>query len=336
MFWRNTASRRMNDDLFNLLTQDIGVNNVVLSESKPTKIAVIMTGQLARLELCTKIDNVILHNARAGRKVDLFILLDKNVDEIKQTSYKIDYSRMPYSKYDRHELVSYITRKVIDQHMEKMVKIYVRLEDPSMDTFILDRFPPVNDHGRAKNQVYTSSEKRFHNIMRTFNGIRDCSKWIQEVEYDQKYFYDLVVRMRDDTLALDTWTIDHTYMNIATFAKSGSADGLNDHNYVIDRKYIEVYRSFSEDYYFNKTLNQVFWGNPEHRILQIIASYRIPVRTLEFCNFPLINHRGMVVKDGTYSHWLLHYQYLKVFINECKYCDSCKSILESGVLAIGM
>lgn len=335
-FWRNTPSRRMHDDMFVLnMAKDVG-ENVAASTSLSSKmIAVMVTGQLSRLELVTKLDNIVLHNAKAGHKIDLFVLLDSNVGEIKQTSYQVDYTTMPYIKYNEHQLISYINQKIIDHHMEKMVKVYVILEAPSMDIFAVDELPPINDHGSVrKGQVRTPPKERFDNVMRTFNGIRDCTKWIQEKEYIQKLFYDLIVRLRDDTLALGNMTLDHRYMNIATFAKSGSADGFNDHNYVMDRKYIEIYRSFSEDYYLNKTLNRMFWGNPEHHLLQAIASYRIPARTIGFCNFPLINHRGMVMNN---THWLLHYEYVKNFISECKNdCNAIKNILLSKHLAISL
>ena len=46
-------------------------------------------------------------------------------------------------------------------------------------------------------------------------GLRDCVKWMQGAEQEQGYFYDLVVRLRDDTFAFADWIFDSTEMKNA-------------------------------------------------------------------------------------------------------------------------
>ena len=61
--------------------------------------------------------------------------------------------------------------------------------------------------------------------------------------------------------------------------KSGGFRGINDHSLVLDRQYVDVlFRGLVEDYYFNKTLRDVFWGNAEQRISMLVTAYNIPCR----------------------------------------------------------
>ena len=62
--------------------------------------------------------------------------------------------------------------------------------------------------------------------MRWLGGLRECVKWIQAMEYEQRIFYDLVVRLRDDTLAFGRWIITHEkFHNSLTSARTGSFRG---------------------------------------------------------------------------------------------------------------
>jgi hypothetical protein len=72
----------------------------------------------------------------------------------------------------------------------------------------------------------------------------------------QREFYDLVVRIRDDTYAFGKWVLSlEKYGGALTSARVNSFRGINDHNFVIDRLWADtLYRGFIEDYYFNSSL----------------------------------------------------------------------------------
>ena len=79
---------------------------------KPLKIAICLTGQLARFEILSKIKNVFFANADLGHTVHVFILLDNNVTDVKQTFWRYDYSTNPYSKMTRQDLKAFIDSRV--------------------------------------------------------------------------------------------------------------------------------------------------------------------------------------------------------------------------------
>ena len=156
------------------------------------------------------------------------------------------------------------------------------------------------------NQFYTNYSQK--------KGLRDCVKWVQRTEQEQKWFFDLVVRLRDDTLALGPWILDSSYLGFLTSAKSGNFRGINDHNFVVDREWADkLLRGLVEDYYFNSSLENVMWGSAEMRVRQMAEAYNIPMRTKNICEQPLIPLRGLVNE----SHWRLHPLYVRHFDGDC-------------------
>ena len=166
-----------------------------------------------------------------------------------------------------------------------------------------------NDKGIEKANI------RFQNNLRWMSGVRDCVKWIQEKEQENRYFYDIIVRLREDTLAFGPWIFDtNTLKGALTSADLGSYRGINDHNLVLDRKYADVlFRGMVEDYYFLKSNNNMIWNNTEHRIYMLATEYDIPIQTLTLCDMPLIPLRA----NQNSTHWLLHPAYTEKYLNAC-------------------
>ena len=77
-------------------------------------------------------------------------------------------------------------------------------------------------------------------------------------EQQQGWHYDYLVRLRDDTYALGPWVVDDSYAGALTSSSSGNFNGINDHNFIVDRAYADtLLRGLTEDYYFNATLEKV-------------------------------------------------------------------------------
>lgn len=129
-------------------------------------------------------------------------------------------------------------------------------------------------------------------------------------------FYDLVVRLRDDTLVYGEWIFTYGEMKGAlTSADIGSYRGINDHNLVLDRKWADtLFRGLVEDYYFNGSNRGVMWNNTESRIYQLTTAYSIPIKTATMCQFPLIPLRA----NENSTHWLMHLTYAGKMVDACQ------------------
>lgn len=294
---------------------------------KPLKIAFCITGQLARLELKSKIKNIIAPNSKIGHLTHLFMYLDNEVDNVKQTFWKYDYSNTPYHDHT-DDMMRRDLREILKKYkIEDSVKYWVKFEPPPQYNFqVVGEQIPVTDKIIKKPEKKMSGEMlpeggiekaevRFQNNMRWLSALRYCVKWMQKEEYHQGIFYDLVVRLRDDTYAFGPWLLSYnTYAGHLVSAKTASFRGINDHNFVVDREFADdLFRGLTEDYYFNETLSEVMWGNPESRIQQLAEAYNIPIRNNTICDQPLIPLRGKQDDD----HWAIHASYASRLLEEC-------------------
>lgn len=301
-----------------------------LPKNKTMRIAFCLTGQLARLELASKLKNIFIVNSQLGHTAHLFILLDDNVKDIHQTFWNYDYSKNLFSSYNKSMLEQYMERKkqTFPDLRNGRFNYWVRLEKPGQPYFqIVGGMIPVEskkivnvdyerEHGLlGSGDGVEPASQRFQNNMRWLGGLRDCVRWVMQVEFEQKMFYDVVVRLRDDTLAFGKWKFyQERYLGALTSARVGSFRGVNDHNFVIDRRWADIlFRGLTEDYYFNSTFEKVMWGNPESRIYMIATANNIPIKNATVCEEPLIPLRG----PHNDTHWLLHNQYRDNLLAEC-------------------
>lgn len=150
------------------------------NSSSRMKLAFCLTGQLARLELLSKIEKIFIPNAIQGSKTHVFIYLDNELHDIKQTYWNYNYSLHLYGHYNSKRLRGYINDYVAnymndhgyDMKLKKRVlsnfKLFIRLSKPSRKVFhIVNGKVPVSDkkysgHDGPKSN-YESSESRLAN-----------------------------------------------------------------------------------------------------------------------------------------------------------------------------
>merc|ERR1719224_426191 len=93
--------------------------------------------------------------------------------------------------------------------------------------------------------------------MRWQGGLRECVKWMQNVEVENRKHFDFVMRLREDTYVISKYYMfTRSYINRINTLKEDNFGGLNDHDIIIDRKYADVmFRGLTEDYYFQEGKN---------------------------------------------------------------------------------
>ena len=313
------------------------INTQPRNSTERLRIAVCLTGQLLRLEIITKVRHLIAYNiVLLGHQVDLFVLLDNDTTAAKQTFWRHDYSNALYKNATARML-----QKIIEKEMKLSIKrrkidglikfdrtqfapqstIRVILAPVGQSNYtILNGRVPVGDKTGPYGAGPTVGEfepaaDRFQNNMRWMGGLRSCVKWVQRTEYEQKYFYDVILRLRDDSYLLGPWPIESgKYRGAFVTAAVAPNFGVNDHNFAIDRKWADsVLRGIIEDYYFNETLDMYAWTNTEHRIFKVLTSKNIPIRYNDVCEQPVAHLRGRVNS----THWRLHPTYSKHLIRYC-------------------
>ena len=328
---------RAGGDLESTLSSGELINAQQRNSTKRLRIAVCLTGQLLRLELISKVRHLLAYNTVVlGHQVDLFVLLDNNTTSAKQTFWRHDYSNALYKSATSRTLQKTIekelklsvnnwridgARKFDNSKFTPRSTIRVILAPLGQSNYtILDGRVPVGDKTGPSGMGPTVGDfepaaDRFQNNMRWMGGLRSCVKWVQRTEYEQKYFYDVVVRLRDDSFLLGPWPIESSkYRGAFVTAAIAPNFGVNDHNFAIDRKWADsVLRGVIEDYYFNQTLDFYVWTNTEHRIYKILTSKNIPIRYNDVCEQPVAHLRGRKNK----THWRLHPTYSNHLLRYC-------------------
>jgi hypothetical protein len=310
------------------------------------RVAFCLTGQLARLEIISKIKHIFVPNALLGHQITVFTMVDGNVSNVQQTLYQYDYSANPYAKYNETGLNQFListtaayyrsgTNSNINAITNPIVYRTKYLSPPKR------AYPVQGDKVPVANKMVSgiagmeSAATRFQKNMRWMSAVRDCVKWVQEVEFRQRWFFDAIVRLRDDSYALNTWLLQPAsrYRNGIVSVNFGLHHGINDHNFVVARRYADVLlRGMTEDYYFNDTLDGYTWLNPEHRIAKVAESVGMPVHVNTLCMQPLLPLRGLETnmtglspkilkqlpsKSADTQYWRLHPAYVNMAVDQC-------------------
>jgi hypothetical protein len=283
------------------------------------KLAFCVSGQLARFEIVSKIKNVFVANTLIGHHVDVFILLDPDVKEVKQTFWRFDYSTNPYNDMTSDELKKHV-EELINKNLvqvglkpEGQITVRSRFEEPAQRNFSVrnNKYPVTDktgpDHEAVTKLGYEPAAIRWQNNMRWLAGVRECVRWIQKTELEQRWFYDVVIRFRDDSYAFGPWLLnEEMYKGGFVSTIFGVHFGVNDHNFAIDRYWADqLFRGVTEDYYFNETLDIYSWGNPERRIYKVATTNKIRLLNTTLCEQPIVPLRGR----HNETHWRLHPTY---------------------------
>jgi hypothetical protein len=132
------------------LSMDVATTPYVAPTIKPEmlKIAFCVTGQLARLELLSKIAHIFVPNAKMGHLVHLFMLLD-DTPEVKQTFWRYDYTNTPHATHSAAKLDHFLARKMriagVDGHFHARVRV-----GPSPSASVLSPSPSASPSLRAR------------------------------------------------------------------------------------------------------------------------------------------------------------------------------------------
>ena len=217
---------------------------------KPVRLAICLTGQLVRLELGSKLDNLILPILSQGIYVDLYLLLDNELEKakgVKDEERKILSVHTTYKNYRfRGDALALEIKDYIVQHRQgnKTAEFdaMARLVPPSKSSFFDPR--EKMDSAFVRN--------RFQAHMNWMNGLRECMIWLDSKEITLDMRYDFVMRLRDDTYVWKPFRMNVSkYKNHVVSTRFKGWGAVNDHNIFADRKYADIiFRGIVEEFYF--------------------------------------------------------------------------------------
>ena len=190
------------------------------NESKPLRIAFCVNGQLARLELYSKIKNIFIPNARIGNLVHVFIYLDNEVNNVKQTYWNYDYSNSLYGSHSRKEIKAIVDDAATVTGFRNRIRTRVLLQPPPRHIFPVNNngTVPVNDKPftghDGPHDLFETAASRFQNNMRWMAG----EKQSIHISYTPLY----------SSTSVSPYSISHTHTHCTLLYRSTRVCSLGD------------------------------------------------------------------------------------------------------------
>jgi hypothetical protein len=206
------------------------------------RFAICLTGQVVRLELGSKIENLLNTNLKKGFHISLFILLDNELDHVKAVKDKNRFTseKAIYANHSAVDIQSLILKQVSNS---ANLTVHVRLEPPKQAKFVVNGgVPPVHPSNPVGNRRIDRKRaaERLQSHMIWQSGLRECVRWMQAVEVASRTFFDFVMRLREDTFVFKKFYFYPSgYKSKLVSLASKGWGGVNDHNLIIDRAHAD-------------------------------------------------------------------------------------------------
>jgi hypothetical protein len=208
----------------------------VAAEAPSLGAAVCVLGQLSRLEIQSKLQNIIEPLASITN-VDVFLSLESGNDGVFNNRQTINKSGASCSSSEMDEngaraaFAPYFRDGVFGPHVTENVN--------------LTRWPMLylsNKHASANGSADSDNARRDHisNVLGQMRHLRDCAELIKQSEDSAGGQYDIVVKVRDNTIALRP-VVPEKLMSITevTLKHCQWWGGVNDKVMALPRRYLE-------------------------------------------------------------------------------------------------
>jgi len=116
-----------------------------------------------------------------------------------------------------------------------------------------------------------------------------------------------VVRVREDSFFYGPWLIDSAYQDVFSSLDVNCFNGVNDHDFVIDRKFADRFlRGLSEEYFADwNGWGKLMKHSTEVYMNSILDNLHMRKRKVNVCMLPSLPLRGLYNE----THWALHRKY---------------------------
>lgn len=204
---------------------------VVENGSEPNLgIAVCIAGQLSRLELESKVANIIAPLA-ARAKVGVFVSLETGDHAVYDniiTHLDTACAEVPTEETMRQKLGAHYVSGRFSPHTIEEVR--------------LDRFPRLysDPDGKIAHKTNISRKQHISNVMGQLRHLKDCSELILAHEKANGGLYTAVLKVRDNTLAVRQVSPEK-FLGIKKVHTKSCSDwgGINDKTMVLHRRWLE-------------------------------------------------------------------------------------------------
>ena len=247
-------------------------------------VAVCITGQVARLELVSKVSNLLQPNRDKGIRMHLFLVLD---------SREVLYSKEEFY----HSVEKRDASAALEEALESLagwpmhVRVVNETNGPNFEYITGDaehRFylPHVNDIDRT-------AMIRKH--LKQFWGISECARMISAQERTTGRSYDVILRLRDNSIVLNPFVIPMLTLrqNPGAYVKQCCGwGGINDKVMLVSRAFMQsALHGWVDHFLLRSTLNLTHLSNPERVLHHALRMETVPIFQVSADVLPIVDGR---------------------------------------------
>lgn len=300
--------------IMGLPQQSVGVDidvkgNPEIEIRSDLRIGVCVTGQITRLELESKVHNLIDVNLNLGvsdlTAMDIvMILAPPNSthfvnEDIKSFQMETD---MYETGQDIRNYIAATTQSVNRAGLNLTIILRSQEEKPLVHQWHVD-------HLNKKKMTMTDSQvvERARSHVRQWTALSECMDEIAKLEEWHQIRYDVLVKIRDDSYILQPFNLRNVEWKDAVGVKSCLQwGGMNDKVAVMDRKFGEIFFKAPITAYYDPAIDwptiqrTVGINNPESYLNAVFHMRGLPIRPLANTQLPIVSCRMRRRRDGTH------------------------------------
>jgi hypothetical protein len=276
----------------------VGAGDVRPADGGGQRVAVCITGQLSRLEIHSKVENVLKPTAATRpAALDVFLAL-----EVGKTLYSnLDFGAILAQQHSECGGAS-VTEQAAREKLAPWL-VGARFSNHTTRSIDLSQWRRYR-----KDRPQTERMTRLQHHLSQFAHMRTCAQLIQAHEVRNGWHYDVVLKMRDNTLAVSPFVVGSVHATgRARTKRCVEWGGYNDKAMTIPRRYMDgALRAPSEDFFLSRDIGRGI-PNSERLLRAVLDRNGVKVDRVDPEALPLVDGRcspfgWCLVEEGKDCH----------------------------------
>lgn len=246
--------------------------------SKP-RMGICVTGQMGRLELTSKLENLVAVNLEKY-SIDLVLVLAP-------PQQRIHFANPTSDPGGRRRWSAAAIAEDVMRRFRERSDVQVFIDDAQQA-----ETPYVNVEYLKVSNKPTLGGARVQSHVRQWLALVCCWEHFSRLEQNGPA-YDVFLKIRDDSFVLRWWPIKQAdYRSRVVISACLGFGGYNDKVAIIDAIYAETYFTRPAfDYYYDYASLKLYTGNPESLLRAVLDKYRVNVDLVHIDRIPVFTNR---------------------------------------------
>ena len=246
------------------------------------RVAVCIAGQLSRLEIHSKVENVLKPTeATSPAALDVFLAL-----EVGKTLYSnLDFGAILAQQHASCGASALTTESATAQLSPWLAA--ARFSNHTTRAIDLSQWRRYR-----KDRPTVERTTRLQHHLSQFAHMRTCAQLIEAQEVKHSWHYDVVLKMRDNTIAVSPFVVTNRHAAGRTRTKRCVEwGGYNDKAMIVPRRYMDgALRAPSEDFFLARDIGRGI-PNSERLLRAVLDRNGVLVSRVEPEDLPLVDGR---------------------------------------------